>query len=468
MTGSTPSFSDLGLRPVVVHALRSMGIATPFPIQAAAIRDAIAGRDILGRAPTGSGKTFAFGLPLLHRLSGAASRPRYPRGLVLVPTRELALQIDRALEEPALASGLRIVSVVGGVPIKRQTDRLARGGDIVVATPGRLEDLVSAGHLHLSDVSVTVVDEADRMADLGFLPQVTALLNRTPDTGQTMLFSATLDNDVDALVRGHLRDPAVHRSEPAVVEAAEAQHYFFRVTPQDKTSVAVAIAARDGKTVLFLRTKHAVDRFTDSLLAVGVRAAALHGDKTQAHRTRTLTAFSDGSVPVLVATDVVARGIDIDDVSLVVHVDPPADAKDYTHRAGRTARAGRGGTVVTLVTQDQVHHITALAAEAGVDVSLTDVTSADVFSPDVPFDAASRRRTEQRGHLVQRVTGARRPPGNPASAPPRAEPAASTSVTPDRRGNGGRGRVERGNRRRPDRRGTSETARGRQHRPKRS
>ncbi len=430
MPGSALSFSDLGLRPVVVHALRSMGIETPFPIQTATIRDAIAGRDILGHAPTGSGKTLAFGLPMLHRLSGAASAPLHPRGLVLVPTRELALQIEQALEEPALASGLRILSVVGGVPLKRQTDRLARGGDVVVATPGRLEDLVSSGHLFLSEVTVTVIDEADRMADLGFLPQVTALLTRVPAVGQTMLFSATLDNEVDSLVRDHLDDPVTHRSETMIADVAVADHHFFRVTAGDKTPVAATIAARDGKTVMFLRTKHAVDRFTESLLEVGVPAASLHGDKTQANRTRTLAAFSDGTVPVLVATDVAARGIDIDDVSLVVHVDPPADAKDYTHRAGRTARAGRSGTVVTLVTDEQVDHVAALAAVARIECNLVDIDSS---SP-----------------LLVQVTGARRPPGNPVTVPPSATSAASRSSPGQSRRFGGRN-VDRPARSRPHR-----------------
>ncbi|MGB2950492.1 MAG: DEAD/DEAH box helicase [Rhodococcus sp. (in: high G+C Gram-positive bacteria)] len=391
MLGPSPSFADLGLRPVVIHALRKMGVESPFPIQAATITDAIAGRDVLGRAPTGSGKTLAFGLPLLHRLSGSASRPQHPRGLILVPTRELALQIDSALEEPALASGLRISSLVGGVPLKRQIDRLGRGVDVVVATPGRLEDLVSAGHLSLAQITTTVVDEADRMSDLGFLPQVTALLKRIPAGGQTMLFSATLDGDVDELIRRHLDNPVLHSAEPPAVEAAD--HHFFRVTQQDKTSVAAAIAAREGKTIMFLRTKHAVDRFTESLLAVGVSAAALHGDKTQANRTRTLAQFADGSVPVLVATDVAARGIDVDHVSLVVHVDPPEDAKDYTHRAGRTARAGRGGTVVTLVTESQVERFRAVAGQSRIGIDVVDV------GPTSP--------------LLRATTGARQPPGPP-------------------------------------------------------
>ncbi|MGA9871735.1 MAG: DEAD/DEAH box helicase, partial [Rhodococcus sp. (in: high G+C Gram-positive bacteria)] len=391
MPGPASPFSELGLRPVVVHALRRLGVDNPFPIQQAAIPDAMSGRDVLGKAPTGSGKTLAFGLPMLHRLSGSSSRRWHPRALILAPTRELVLQIEKALEEPALASGVRMVGVVGGVPIKKQTDRLARGVDVVVATPGRLEDLVNATELSLADVSITVVDEADRLADLGFLPQVTALLDRTPTYGQRMLFSATLDGEVDGLVAKYLRSPAVHHAEAATDQTSVVEHHFFRVTLGSRDDIAASIAARDGSTIVFLRTKHAVDRFADKLVAAGIAAGALHGGKSQAHRTHTLAAFTDGSTPVLVATDVAARGIDIDTVSLVLHVDPPADAKDYTHRAGRTARAGRAGIVVTLVLPAQEAEVSSLAADAGIVTRFRDV---DASSP----------------HLRE-TTGARTPPG---------------------------------------------------------
>ncbi len=373
MPAGRSSFADLGLRPVVVHALRRLGVEVPFPIQSAAIPDALAGKDVLGRAPTGAGKTLAFGLPLLQLLTGGSSRPARPRALVLVPTRELALQIESALEEPALALGIRISSVVGGVPLKRQIDRLLRGIDVVVATPGRLEDLAATSAISLVDVAITVIDEADRMSDLGFLPQVKKLLDRTPSDGQRMLFSATLDGDVDELVRSYLHAPVIHHSQHSDAAPARMHHHFLRVSVDDKPEVAIRIAARDGRTIAFLRTKHAVDRFTESLLAVGINAAALHGDKTQASRTRTVASFSDGSVSVLVATDVAARGLHVDNVSLVVHVDPPSDAKDYTHRAGRTARAGEAGTVVTLVTAAQESEVRALATEAGIEVDLTDI-----------------------------------------------------------------------------------------------
>lgn len=422
-----PSFADLGLAPVVTHALRRIGVESPFPIQVAAIPDALQGADVLGHAPTGSGKTLAFGLPLLQRLSGGSSRQSSPRGLVLVPTRELALQIESALDEPALSLGVRVTAIVGGVPTKRQIEKLKRGIDVVVATPGRLEDLATAESVSLSDVSVTVVDEADRMADLGFLPQVRKLLDRTASNGQRMLFSATLDGDVGELVARYLRSPSIHRAASTAPQRAAVRHYFFRVTAAQKGSVATSIAARTGSTIVFLRTKHAVDRFTESLLAEGVSAVSLHGDKSQAVRTRNLASFGDGSVPVLVATDVAARGLHVDGVSLVLHVDPPADAKDYTHRAGRTARAGESGTVVTLVTSAQQDQVSTLASEAGIDVTFTDVT---VSSP-----------------ILAEVAGARRPSGVPIVRP------STTQIAPSPRGGRRTPAGARGSRDRSSRRG---------------
>ena len=389
------TFADLGLKPVVVHALRRVGVESPFPIQTAVVQDALAGSDILGRAPTGSGKTLAFGLPLLQRLSGGSSRPSRPRSVILAPTRELALQIEQALDEPALALGVRVAAVVGGVPVRRQVDRLARGVDVVVATPGRLEDLAARGSVDLSSVTISVVDEADRMADLGFLPQVVSVLDRTDADGQRMLFSATLDHDVDELIRRYLRSPVTHTVDVAPIAERTAEHYFFRVAGPEKDSVVASIAARDGRTILFLRTKFAVDRLTDSLRSVGVNAASLHGDKSQANRTRTLASFEDGRVPVLVATDVMARGIHVGSVSVVVHVDPPADAKEYTHRAGRTARAGASGVVVTLATDSQVPAAMEVATAAGIDAHFVAVTEDDP--------------------VLVSVIGARRPPGRPVA-----------------------------------------------------
>ncbi|WP_042939436.1 DEAD/DEAH box helicase [Rhodococcus sp. AW25M09] len=394
---SAPSFADLGLPVVLVHSLDRAGVSEPFPIQIAAVPDALAGRDVLGRAPTGSGKTLAFGLPLLVRLAGRRSEPGAPRGLVLAPTRELALQIHEVLDLHGATFGLRTVGLVGGVPLERNMRDIQRGIDIVVATPGRLNDLLERRSIALDQVQVTVIDEADRMVDMGFLPQVESLLAATPADGQRLLFSATLDQDVDRLVEKFLTDPAEHSLAESVSEP-DIAHYVFRVDRAHKTEVAAALANRDGRTVLFLRTTHAVDRLTDECRKQGVSAASLHGNKTQAHRTRALAAFGDGSSPALIATDVAARGVHVDDITLVVHVDPPVDSKDYLHRAGRTARAGASGTVVTLATADQLDLVCAMADEAGVSATVVDTET----------DPTSWRR----------MTGARTPLGRPLPESP--------------------------------------------------
>ncbi|UGT44460.1 DEAD/DEAH box helicase [Nocardia yamanashiensis] len=531
-------FADLGLPPVLVHALRRDGIDRPFPIQAAAIPDIIAGRDVLGRAATGSGKTLAFGLPLLVRLFGAPSTPRHPRGLILAPTRELAIQIETALDEPALSLGLRLATAVGGLPIKKQEERLARGVDIVIATPGRLTDLLGRKAVRLSAIQVVTVDEADHMAELGFMPQLTALLNKVPAASQKLLFSATLDETIDGLVQKYLRDPVEHAvSAPAGRDAAEGRsdstsrdtanlatvdvansgagaatgansatsgtahsatgdtanstatttttasagaagansdatttksagaagattansdattttstdsagtstansdatitasadaagesgansaadrpvsgatpaavpdisHYALHIRRTDKRAVVTEIAARQGRTLLFVRTQHGADKLARRLREAGIGAVALHGGKLQNQRSRTLAAFADGTAPVLVATDVAARGLHIDDVSLVVHVDPPEDPKDYLHRTGRTARAGASGTVVTIVTPDDRDAAEQLARRAGVTVTVVEVRSGD--------------------RQLAELTGARRPSGR-AVADPAAGPAA--------------------------------------------
>ncbi|GAJ80977.1 putative ATP-dependent RNA helicase, partial [Nocardia brasiliensis NBRC 14402] len=365
----TVSFTDLGLPAVLVQALRRDGIEAPFPIQAATVPDALAGKDVLGRGPTGSGKTLAFGLPMLARLAGAASQPGRPRGLVLVPTRELAAQIERSLDAPALALGLRVASVVGGAPIKRQADRLARGVDLLIATPGRLADLVMQRSASLADVRITALDEADHMADMGFLPQVTKLLDQTPKDGQRLLFSATLDGEVDKLVKRYLRSPVTHSTAPPAASVATMTHHLLFVRDKlVKRAVASEIAAREGLTIMFVRTKHGADRLAKQLRGVGIPAGALHGGKAQNNRTRTLAAFADGSVPVLVTTDVAARGIHVDGISLVVHVDPPAESKAYLHRAGRTARAGEDGVVVTLVMDEERRDVETMTRKAGVDI----------------------------------------------------------------------------------------------------
>lgn len=335
------TFADLGLPREIVATLKKQGITEPFPIQEAAIPDALAGRDVLGRGPTGSGKTFTFGLPMLARLVGAPSRPGHPRALVLAPTRELATQIRERLDDSAAALGLRVLDVVGGVNINNHIRALASPVDLLVATPGRAEDLINQKKLFLDQVEVTALDEADQMADMGFLPQVRKLLDRTPKNGQRLLFSATLDGDVQKLIDRYMHNPVTHSTAPVEAAVDTMEHFRLLVGGRERRNeIAMQIAARDGKTIMFMRTKHGVDRQVKKLRRVGINAQGLHGDKTQGARTRALDGFSDGTTPVLVATDIAARGIDVDDVSLVVHVDPPAEHKAYLHRAGRTARAG--------------------------------------------------------------------------------------------------------------------------------
>jgi superfamily II DNA/RNA helicase len=325
--------------------MTGLGVTHPFPIQAATLPDALAGRDVLGRARTGSGKTLAFGLALLTRTAGRRADSKRPLALVLVSTRELAQQVSDALAPYARALDVRLATVVGGLSINRQAELLRGGAEVVVATPGRLADLVSRRDCHLDRVRITVLDEADQMCDMGFLPQVTGILDQVPGDGQRLLFSATLDGDVDGLVRSHLHDPVLVSVDPASGSVATMEHHVLTVHPADKYALATEIAARDGRVLMFLDTKAGVDRFLRQLRAAGVRAAALHSGKSQPQRTHTLGQFVDGDVTVLVATNVAARGIHVDALDLVVNVDPPADAKDYLHRGGRTARAGQSGRV---------------------------------------------------------------------------------------------------------------------------
>ena len=349
-------------------ALAGRGLTAPFPIQAAAVPDALAGRDVLGRAQTGSGKTLAFGLPMLARLTTAA-RPREakaPRGLVLVPTRELAGQVAAVLNPLAQAVGLRVATVYGGASIGRQIEQLAQGVDIVVATPGRLIDLLDRAACTLGAVEVTVIDEADYMADLGFLPSVTRIMDATPAGGQRMLFSATLDRGVDGLVRAYLSDPAIHAVAPATAPVDAMDHRVFVLPASDRVAVAAEIAGRPARTLFFVRTKHGAARLAKQLDRTGIPSAALHGNLNQNQRQRALAAFTAGQPRVLVATNVAARGIHVDDVDLVVHFDPPNDGKDYLHRSGRTARAGARGTVLALVSPDQVREVARLHEAIGV------------------------------------------------------------------------------------------------------
>jgi superfamily II DNA/RNA helicase/cold shock CspA family protein len=357
------SFSDLGVPRRLCQSLAERGIAEPFPIQTATLPDAFAGRDICGKAPTGSGKTIAFGLLIADRAT--RGEPRRPRALVLVPTRELAAQVQRevaALVGPKVG----VVSVYGGVGYEPQRRALAKGAGVVVACPGRLEDLVARGDVDLGAIEVVVLDEADRMADMGFLPAVKRLLDRTPDTRQTLLFSATLDGDIDALTRRYQRDPARHEIAADPADGTEVAHHFWMVDRTKRVDVTASVAHHHGRTVVFCRTRHGADRLTKQLRAAGIEAVPIHGSRTQAQRDKAVSAFASGRVPVLVATDVAARGLHVDDVACVVHFDPPADAKDYVHRSGRTGRAGASGVVVSLVTSDQHKQVSALQKALGL------------------------------------------------------------------------------------------------------
>jgi superfamily II DNA/RNA helicase len=370
-TAPGSSFAELGVPSTLAAALAARGITTPRLIQARTLPDALAGRDVLGRAETGSGKTLAFGLPLLVRTAtGSGKRTaRQPRGMVLVPTRELADQVHDELHPLAAGLGLRLLAVYGGVPLGRQVQQLRRGTDIIVATPGRLLDLLGQGACSLEAVAIAVLDEADHMADMGFLPAVTSLLDRVPPGGQRLLFSATLDGQVDTLVRRYLTDPVRHTVAPTAAAAARMDHQIRSVRASDKVAAAAELAGRPGRTLVFVRTKYRAARLAHQLDRAGVRAGALHGNLAQPARARALAAFIAGTVPVLVATDIAARGIHVDGIDLVVHFDPPAEPKAYLHRSGRTARAGAAGTVVTLVLPEQASEVARLHRRAQVTTS---------------------------------------------------------------------------------------------------
>ena len=366
------SFADLGVPPALTAVLAAQGITTPFPIQAATLPDSLAGRDVLGRGRTGSGKTLAFVLPLLARLAGCPrSRPGRPHALILAPTRELATQIDAAMAPLAKALSLRTATVFGGVPAGRQIRALREGVDVLVACPGRLADHLSTGAVHLDAVEITVLDEADHMADLGFLPVVRRLLDRVPHTGQRLLFSATLDAGVDVLVRRYLDDPVTHSVDPPRSTGTAMTHHVLHVSQKGRLPVLVDLTAAPGRTVVFTRTKRGATKLARQLVQSGVPAVELHGNLAQNARTRNLAAFAQGSVTTLVATDIAARGIHIDDVALVVHADPPSEHKAYLHRSGRTARAGAAGTVVTLMTDEQVPDVRDLTRKAGIKPTTT-------------------------------------------------------------------------------------------------
>jgi len=364
----TPSvtFASLGVPAEIVGALASADITSPFPIQAITLPDALAGRDVLGRGRTGSGKTLAFSIPLVAALAGGHTMACRPRGLVLVPTRELATQVHAAILPLAEAVGLSATTVFGGSPQSRQVAALRARTDIVVACPGRLADLIEQRHCHLGDVEVSVVDEADHMADLGFLPVVRRLLDATPADGQRMLFSATLDNDVEVLVRRFLHDPARHATEPAAAAPAAMVHHLLTVTPADRMGVLAALAGGNNRSLIFTRTKHSAQRLAGQLAAAQIPAAQLHGNLGQGAREHNLASFASGAARVMVATDIAARGIHVDGIDLVIHADPPAEHKAYLHRSGRTARAGASGVVVTLQTRAQAGDVRALMRKANV------------------------------------------------------------------------------------------------------
>ncbi len=388
---TTSGFAELGVPTPLVEVLTRQGILEPFPIQRDAIPDALAGRDVLGRGRTGSGKTLAFGLPMLARVADFGGGRT--TALVLEPTRELAMQVADVLSPLASTLGLKVILVAGGMSYGPQVKALERGVDIVVATPGRLIDLMDQGAADLTTVQITVLDEADHMADLGFMPDVTTILDAVQADGQRMLFSATLDGAVNTLVKRYLHDPTTHEVDPDNSQVATMEHRLLLVKPGEKDPVLAEIANREGRTVVFVRTQHGADRVAEQLRHAGVMAGALHGGLTQGARARVLKAFRGGSMPVLVATDVAARGLDIDDVSLVLQADPPMNSKDYVHRAGRTARAGEEGVVASLVLPHQRRQVMRLMSHAGARVTPIPVSPGD--------------------HELVRVTGARPATGEP-------------------------------------------------------
>ena len=361
-----PTFADLGVPDDIASSLRKRGIETPFPIQASALPGALEGRDVCGRAPTGSGKTFAFGIPLVARVGRAKARK--PRALVLAPTRELASQIERELTPLLRLRGKSAVSVYGGVGMEPQVRALRRGADVVVACPGRLKDLMDRGAIDLSETDFVVIDEADRMADMGFLPEVRRILDKVRPNRQTLLFSATLDGDVDVLIRNYQNDPVRCEIVPDPNEVDRTEHRFVDTDQHSRVDLTADLVREHGSAAIFCRTKHGADRIAQQLTRVGVRAVAIHGNRSQAQRDRALASFKSGAVEALVATDVAARGIHVDDVGCVVHFDPPADAKDYIHRSGRTGRAGAEGLVISLVTTSTHAQVRTLKKQLGFEV----------------------------------------------------------------------------------------------------
>ena len=407
------TFADLGVRQALIDVLQARGISEPFPIQTQTLPDTLAGRDVLGRGKTGSGKTLAFSIPMVSKLAGMRRVPLRPTGLVLAPTRELASQITATLEPLAAANGLRVTTIFGGVPQGKQVSALKSGIDIVVACPGRLEDLIKQKLIHLDAIEITVIDEADHMADLGFLPGVTRILAATPSTGQRLLFSATMDNDVDKLVNRFMTDPVMHSVDSANSPVSQMTHHVFHVPDaQAKKDVVHRLASGTGRRILFMRTKHHARKLAKQLTESGVPAVDLHGNLSQPARDRNLAAFSNGDARVLVATDIAARGVHVDGIELVVHIDPPAEHKAYLHRSGRTARAGNAGDVVTVVLPTQRRDTAALMRRAGIRVTPQEVTVDSAAVHAVAGEAAPYQAPAPKVAAPQRPS---RPRSGPSS-----------------------------------------------------
>ena len=386
------TFADLGVSPDLTAALESRGIMSPFAVQELTIADALAGRDVCGKAKTGSGKTLAFGLPLLEKVKGAEARR--PRALILVPTRELATQVRDELAPLGLVRDVTVTAIYGGAKMETQVAELEKGVEIVVATPGRMIDMIERKEIFLDDITQVVLDEADRMADMGFLPQVEWILRHVPGQHQTLLFSATLDGVVDTLIKRYQTDPAMHEVVSEQVTVEQMQHRFLQVHDMDKVKVAAAIICNSNRTIVFVRTKRAADRVADNLRREGVEAASIHGDLRQSQREKALKDFSDGKLKALVATDVAARGIHVDEVDVVIHYDPPEDSKAYLHRSGRTARAGAKGVVATLVMWNEELEVKRLLKRLKLDQPIVEVFSndkrlADLASWDPRADSAT-------------------------------------------------------------------------------
>jgi len=413
----TATFAELGVPKVLTDLLAAEGITAPFPIQAATLPDALAGRDVLGRGRTGSGKTLGFLLPMLTRLAAdpRKRRPNYPRALILAPTRELAAQIQRAAEPLAAALGLRTTAVFGGVAARPQISALRSGVDLVVACPGRLLDHVESGHANLGAIEITVLDEADHMADLGFLPMVKRILDATPAGTQRLLFSATLDNGIDKLVQRYLRNPVNHAVDSAQAEVPDMAHHVLHIEAEHRLPILVELTSAPGRTIVFTRTKHGARKLARQLAAARIPAVDLHGNLAKSARARNLDAFSTGRATTLVATDIAARGIHVDDVALVVHADPPVEHKAYLHRSGRTARAGSSGTVITLMTDAQVAEVRDLTRKAKINATTTRLAPGNPLIADL----APGERSLAEPELIASLTGAgaaTRQGGSPAGA----------------------------------------------------